>query len=65
MHSKTRHCKLHIWRQGEDARMHNVPLTGIYKGIFAQVQNLAFVLTYIFRMKSTEIFINETPALNV
>ncbi len=52
-------------RQGGDARTHNLPLTGIYKGILAQVQNLAYMRTYTFRMKSTEIFINETLALNV
>ncbi len=57
-----------------DARTHSLPLAGIYKGIFAQVlhthgfinlktfvhmQNLAFVRTYTFGMKSTESFINE------
>ncbi len=28
---------------------------------FVRMQNLAFVHTYTFRMKSTESFINETP----
>ncbi len=77
MHSKTRHCKLHIWSQGGDAHTHTFPLPGIFKEIFVQVlvytwfyksekkithtQNLAFVHTDTFRMKSTESFINETP----
>ncbi len=49
--------------QGGDARTHNLPLTGIYKGIFAQVlaYNQAFVRTYNFRMESKESFINDTP----
>ncbi len=52
--------------------MHNLPLTGICKGIFCtgsdkflkyfvHKQNRAFVPTYTFRMKSTESFINEAP----
>ncbi len=65
--------------RGGDARTHNIPLTGIYKVICAQVlayawfyksekkctrtQNLAFVQTYTFWMKSTESFINKTPGL--
>ncbi len=48
--------------RGGDARTHNLPLTGIYKVIFAQ--NLAFVRTYTFRMKSMESFKNEAPDLN-
>ncbi len=50
-------------RRGGDSRTRNLPLTGIYKVIFALVQNLAFVRTYTFRMKSTWSFINETPGL--
>ncbi len=65
--------------RGGDARKRYLPLSGIYKGIFAQVlayvwfnksdkkltrtHNLAFVRTYTFRMKSTESFINETPGV--
>ncbi len=30
---------------------------------FTRTLNLAFVRTYTFRMKSTEIFINKTPGL--
>ncbi len=38
MHSKTRRCNVISGRSlGGDARMHNLLLTGIYKGIFAQV----------------------------
>ncbi len=53
--------------QGGEARAHNLPLTGIYKGSFAhytwctlafinlkdftQAQKLAFVRTYTFRMR--------------
>ncbi len=63
-------------RRGGDARMHNLPLTGIIKGFlcmfwhthafinlktFVRMQNLAFVRTYTFRMKSTESFIHEAP----
>ncbi len=63
-------------RRVGDQRTHNLPLTGIYKGIFAmfwrthafinlktfvRMQNLAFVRTYTFRMKSTESFIHEAP----
>ncbi len=43
-------------RQGGDARTHNIPLTGIYKGIFVhgfinldtfmRTQNLAFVYAH-------------------
>ncbi len=66
-------------RRGGDARTHNLPLTGIYKGYlrrfwrthgfinlktFVRTQNFAFVPTYTFRMKSTESFINETPDLS-
>ncbi len=55
---------------------HDLPLTGIYKGFLhrfwcthglinlktsVHTQNLAFVPTYTFRMKSTESFINEPP----
>ncbi len=51
--------------RGGDARTHNLPLTGIYKGIFAQVpENRAFVPTHTFRMKSMESFINETPEVH-
>ncbi len=77
MHSKAtvkRRCISGRRRTG-DARTHNLPLTGICKGIFAQVlaygfinlktfvrtQNLAFVRTYTFRIKSTESFIHEAP----
>ncbi len=57
-----------------NAHTHNLPLTGIYKGIFVHVlvyacfyksenicayANLAFVHTYTFRMKSTESLIHE------
>ncbi len=35
-----------VRNRGEDARMHNLPLTGIYKGIFAQV--LAYACFYIY-----------------
>ncbi len=40
-------CKLHIWCflggvGGGDGRTHNLPLTGIYKGIFAQVPAYAW-----------------------
>ncbi len=45
--------------RGGDAHTHNLPLTGVYKGIFVQV--LAFVRTYTFRMKYTESFIHEAP----
>ncbi len=67
---ETRRCKLHVWlfwggvgeESGGDARTRNLPLTEIYKGIFAQVSGvglLAFAKSsfcaYIhFRMKSTE-----------
>ncbi len=41
MHHKTRCCKLHVVisgrRRGGDAGTHNLPLAGIYKGIFEQV----------------------------
>ncbi len=58
------------------ARTHNLPLTGIYKGIFAQVLAYAwfyksekiheyaqssFYACVHFTMKSTESFMNETP----
>ncbi len=60
-------------RQGGDARTHNIPLTGIYKGIFVhgfinletfmRTQNLAFVCTHTFKRKSTGSFIHEDPGI--
>jgi len=62
--------------RGGDARTHIFPCLGFIKGFlrrfwrthgfinlktFVRTQNLAFVHTYTFRMKSTESFINETP----
>ncbi len=55
--------------------MHNLLLTGIYKGsgvrmvllnlkTFVRMQNQAFVTIYTFKMKSTESFIHEAPELN-
>ncbi len=61
---------------GGDARAYNLPLAGVYKGIlfwrsfvfinlktFVRMQNLAFVRSFTFRMKSTERFIHEAPGL--
>ncbi len=61
--------------RGGDAHTHNLPLTGIYKGIFAQVLVYAWFYksedfcvyakssfcAYVHRLKSMESFINETP----
>ncbi len=60
--------------RGGDERTHNLPLTGIYKGISSHfsvnlktcvhTQNLAFVRTYTFMIKSMESFIHEAPELD-
>ncbi len=81
MHSKTRRCKLHVWwiLGGVRVEMHirTIFPTGIYKGIFAQVQAYArfykcekihtyakssFCAYVHFRMKVRS-FINETPVI--
>ncbi len=53
MHSKIKCCKLHMVISGRswggDARTHNLPLTGIYKGIIEQV------LAYTWFYKSEKI----------
>ncbi len=74
MHSKTRRCKLHVWwfLGGVGVEMH---VRTIFPWLFAyawfinlkkctRMQNLAFVRTYTFMMKSTESFINETPGVS-